>query len=151
MDHLKLFSVAKSKVKRYLLFRGITLGGLGMCILFVFGVWGTLSFLDVWGFPLFALAILLIAWGLIPYKRFSHLETHPHSILLEEKRLVFISNKGGRWSALYTDIHQLSYFESKRTYGLRIETEKSRVILPYFLRDSRLYEIVHPNKPDERA
>jgi len=149
MDHLKLFSVAQTKVKNRLLFQGMTLGGAGVFILFVFGVWAPLTFLNAWGLLIFSLGIFLIGWGLIPYKRFTRLETHPHTILLDDKRLIFVSNKGGKCIIPYSEIRKITYFESKTKYGLRLETKKSRVIFPYFLGDSRLDEIMHTNQSNE--
>lgn len=151
MDHLKLFSVAQSKVKKRLLLRGMFLSGVGIFILFVFGVWAPLAFLNVWGLLIFSLGIFLIGWGLIPYKRFIRLETHPHKILLEDNRLIFVSNKGGEWIIPYSEIREITYFESKIKYGLRLETKKSRVVFPYFLGDPRLNEIVHTNQSNERS
>ncbi len=151
MDRLKLFSVVQSKVKNRLLLRGMILGGVGVFILFVFGVWAPLAFLSIWGLPIFSLGIFLIGWGLIPYKKFIRLETHPHKIFLEDKQLIFVSNKGGEWIIPYSEIRKITYFESKTKYGLRLETKESRVVFPYFLGDSRLHEVVHANQSNERS
>ena len=47
MDHLKLFSVVQPKIKNRLLLRGMGLGGVGISILFVFGVWAPSAFLNI--------------------------------------------------------------------------------------------------------
>ncbi len=151
MDHLKLFSVVQPKIKNRLLLRGIGWGGVGISILFVFGVWAPPAFLNIWGLPLFTLGIFLIGWGLIPYKKFIRLETHPHKILLKDKRLIFVSNKGGEWIIPCSEVRRITYFESKVKYGLRLETKKSRTVFPYFLGDPRLDEIVHTNQSNERS
>lgn len=151
MDQLKLYSTVLSRVKKRLLFRGLTLALCGALLLSTMGVWAPLSVLEVWGLPTFCLGIFLIGWGLIPYRKLTRLETHPHQLIIDETSLTFLASRGGVRTYHLSEIKQMNYWESKTRYGLQLELESGRVFLPHFLRNSSLDEIVHPNQTDQRS
>lgn len=146
---MKRFSVVKGEVKRRLLLRGLLFSSVGGLLLLGMGTFAREEILTVWGLPSFALGIFLIALGMIPYRRMTKLETHPHQILFDREALTFISNKGNNATIPYRDITKIRYFEGKTRYGLWLDRkEASPIFLPFFLEDPSLNEIVHPNQAD---
>lgn len=146
---MKKFSTVKGKVKRHLLFRGFLFSSFGAALLLGMGIFARQELLTSWGLPSFALGIFLIAYGMIPYRTLTKLETHPHQIIFDKEALTFISNKGNNFTILYREIKAIRFFEKKTRYGLWLERKESPpVFLPYFLHDASLDEIVHPNEAD---
>ena len=101
---MKQFSTVKGEVKVYLLKRALFFGLLGGLLLLGMGTFAREEILSVWGLPSFALGIFLIAFGMIPYRKFTKLETHPHQILFDREALTFISNKGNNMTVPYKEI-----------------------------------------------
>lgn len=147
---MKLFSIVKPDVKKSFLIRGMILGFCGTALLLGMGVFASVDILSVWGIPSFLGGIFLIGFGLIPYRKLTRLETHPHQIILDENAFTFISTYGNEVRVLYSTIKKITFVETKRRYGLRLELEgKSPLFLPHFLDNSCLNEIVHPDQTDE--
>lgn len=134
-------------VKRRLLFRGVFLGGLGCLLFFYMGVFASLSLIEVWGLPAFFLAMGLIAWGLVPYKKISRLETHPHQVIINDNELLFISTYGAKRVIPFDSVEVLA---GKMRYGWLVKKRgKAPTFLPYFLDDPRLNKIVHADESND--
>lgn len=146
---MKQFSVVKGEVKKRLMIRGLLFATVGGLLLLGMGIFAKLEFLSLWGIPSFALGIFLIAFGIIPYRKITKLEIHPHQILFDREALTFISNKGSNATIPYREITKIRYFEGKIRYGIWLERQNNApVFLPYFLDDASLHKIVHSNEPD---
>lgn len=147
---MKRFSTIQPEIKKRLLIRGMILGFLGIILLIGMGTFATIDTLSIWGIPSFFCAIFLIGFGLIPYRNFTRLETHPHQLLFEKESLTFISTRGNHVTVAYKNIDKISYTETKTRYGLRVELKKGTpLFFPYFSDDPSLDEIVHPNQTNE--
>ncbi|QVL57507.1 MAG: hypothetical protein KFB93_00065 [Simkaniaceae bacterium] len=147
---MKRFSIVKTEVKKRLLLKGMLLSILGIFLLIGMGTFAKVTVLSVWGLPSFCVGIFLIGWGLIPYRNLTRLETHPHQILFEKDHLTFISTHGNHVLVPYRNIGEISYVEAGNRYGIRLSLkEGDPLFLPYFLNDSSLHEIVHPNESDK--
>ena len=145
---MKQFSVVKGRVKKRLMVRGLLFASLGGLILLGMGTFAKVELLTFWGIPSFALGIFLVAFGMIPYRKITKLETHPHQILFDREALTFISNKGSNATIPYREITKIRYFEGKMRYGIWLERKnKGPIFLPFFLNDPGLHKIVHPNEP----
>ena len=127
--------------------RGLLFSVIGGLLLLGMGTFARQEILTIWGLPSFALGIFLIAFGMIPYRNLTKLETHPHQILFDKEALTFISNKGSNVTVPYSEIKKIRSYEGKVRYGLWLERkENAPVFLPYFLDDPGLHEIVHADQ-----
>ncbi len=147
---MRLLSVVKPGVKKILLIRGMTLGFCGVGILFCLGVFASVDVLSFWGIPSFFGGVFLVGLGLIPYRKLTRLETHPHQIILDVLALTFISTYGNKVRIPYDNIEKITSIETGCRYGLRLELKKGApLFLPNMLTNSCLNEIVHPDQADE--
>lgn len=147
---MKRFSKIKPIIKKRLLIKGTILSFIGITLLIGMGTFAPVSMLSSWGIPTFFIGIFLIGGGLIPYRKLTRLETCPHQLLLNNNSLTFISTRGNHVVVPYEAVEKVSYIETRNRYGIRLELkEGDPLFFPYFLDDSCLNEIVHPNQPNE--
>ena len=146
-----LYTTIRQTTKKNLLVRGLILATLGSLLLFCMGTFASIGILSSLGFPTFVLSMVLIGWGLIPYRKYVKLETHPHQIYFEKTSLTFVSNRGNQITISYNDISDISFIDSKYKYGILLKRKGSGmdIHLPYFLDDPSLHEIVHPDQTNE--
>lgn len=145
-----LFSKIRKTTKKNLLIRGLILATFGSLLLFGMGTFASIGTLSTLGFPTFALSMLLIGFGLIPYRKYVKLETHPHQVRFEKASLTFTSNRGNHLTIPYTEISEVSFIDGKHKYGVMLKRKgKGSLYFPYFLDDPSLHEIVHPDQSNE--
>lgn len=99
MDTLTLYSkVPKAKIEKSLL-QGSFFAGVGGAILTITGAFLPLQNLQISGLLLFSIAIALITFGLLPYRRLCKLRDHPHTIQVHNRtkntaaKIVWIDQK----------------------------------------------------------
>jgi hypothetical protein len=126
MNHetLLLFTTVKQDHKNYLLKRGSFISCIGVLLL-LFAQSGILIFL---------LALSLIAYGLIPYRKASRLELNPESIQLTHEACVYKN-----YPIKLSDIQKIEWYETKKRYGIVATLHnKDRFLMPFF--SKRSYE-----------
>lgn len=131
MDNLTVKSSVKNSIIRFALLRGTIFAGLGVLLL-IYGTFLSIETLQTWGFPLFCVAIGLIALGLLPYKKLRRLEVNPYTIETDDSHLHFLEKGVPLFSVPLDSISRFGYWESKNQYGIRIylkETMKDKIIV----------------------
>ncbi len=147
---MKVFSVVKADVKKNLLIRGIFLGFCGVGVFIGMGAFASVDTLSSWGIPSFLGGICLIGLGLIPYRKLTRLETHPHQIILDKTALTFHSTYGNEVTVLYCNIEKITPYETRWRYGLRIDLKEGvPLFFSHFLDNASLNEIVHTDESNE--
>ena len=125
MDRIQLFSTITDSEKRKVLARGVLLAAVGS----LFWLFGD-------NFFHFMIGALLMAIGMVPYRKLCELEKKPASITLiedkGEKTLLYASGRGKKVLLPVSDIHKLSYEKEK----ILIEAEKGSLIFPHFSQKS---------------
>jgi uncharacterized protein (DUF58 family) len=93
--------------------------------------------LNGWGLLLSLLSILLIALGLIPYRRLTRLQLHPNHIALEEEHLVYLLRNSPRFRLYKEAIQELTFHRRGDEYGIGLQlfaqtAKKIAVVDPSF-------------------
>ncbi len=137
-DTLSLFSCVHPQLMRSTLFRGVGLALLGLTPLIYAGLFLPVTPLNRWGAPLFLLSMLLITWGLLPYRKLTRLEKKPDQLLIQENGTIEYYVRGIlQLSMAQDEIDHVSYFHSPSKYGIALwrkasKQEISPLFFPYF-------------------
>jgi hypothetical protein len=133
-DFLKLRTSIKPELMRKALFRGSLLGGTGVFLLVISGIFMPVPILSQWGIPIFLLAMLLIAFGMIPYRKLTRLEKSPNEIIISSDDLLTYCRKGKIiFQISLSSISSCSYIDDESVYGIKlILQEGQEIFLPYF-------------------
>lgn len=145
-----IYSSIHPNFKRKVLLRGCLSAFPGFIFLFFFGVYGTPLFLETWGILIFAIGIGSVAWGLIPYRKLSRLETHPHRIAVEKDNWQITTGKK-TYTFEQKDIESIQYIHEKNRYGIEITIQGKKEFFSFFSRSAyaRLHDIMHVDETDE--
>ncbi|GAB4230832.1 MAG: hypothetical protein Tsb0021_09050 [Chlamydiales bacterium] len=93
------------------------------------------DFLQHWGILIWMAGLLLIAWGLIPYRFLCLLSIKPNQIEITEDEYLYYFSRGKlRLKLPLQQIHQLHYIDHPRKYGITLSLKHRDYFLPYFSR-----------------
>jgi hypothetical protein len=131
---LTLFTSIQSDFKRRILLRASVLGGIGALLLVGGGAFIPPAQLALWGVPLVLLAIILIAGGMVPYRRLCKLELSPDRLEVTDVLLLFRKERLAL-TIPFEAIESLSFVQTSSYYGVRIglkphPAQKLRIHLP---------------------
>lgn len=131
------YSSIKPTLLRAALFKASLFGGIG-ALFFLFAAFLPLPLIAWMGLPLFCLGLFFIAWGFIPYRKLTYLETNPHEIGYEKGELVVRQGKRLFTIDLET-IERIDYVEKEGIYGLTFILKKplQDIFLPYFSQSAK--------------
>lgn len=128
-------SIPSELLKRRLLIgNAVALPGIGLMVGANFLAPSPLAW---WGVPIAFISILLIALGLIPYRRLTRLQLHPDKIEMEREYLIYHLRERPRFRLARSTIKEFSYIGNKRGCGVGVKLhssfdEKIAVIDPRF-------------------
>lgn len=114
MDTITYYSTVKAEILKKSLFNGTLKATLGLLVMFT-------------GF--FIPGILLIGWGLIPYRKLKKLENNPYTLHLTESHLILQTKK--RYILPLKEIQKIEYIEGL-PFGILITTKERTLFAPYF-------------------
>lgn len=117
---MKFYTTITPRIKRQLLFRGTPIASLGILLLSYGGVFLSPSQLNIWGIPLVLLSIMLIAIGLIPYRRLCRLESTPDCLVLDTTGMTLVQQGKRRYMIPHDSIEKMEYIEKGGDYGIGI-------------------------------
>jgi len=72
------------------------------------------------GFPLFAGVLVLVTYGVKPYRKFCQLEVKPHKLGIDKEHLKFFSKGKLTLEIPVKHIEQLKYVENHSLYGIAL-------------------------------
>ena len=113
MQKITYYSLIKEDLVKKILFQGTLKALLGMVLMFM---------------GLFIPGILIIGWGLIPYRKIKKLQHHPDTIHLTQNHLLLKNATLAR-----TDITKMEFIEGDR-FGILIFLKDRSYFAPYFSR-----------------
>lgn len=117
---MKIRSSVKPALKKQVLLRGTFTAVSGALLILLSGVLLPAPDMSVWGVPILAAGLLMIAAGLLPYRRLCHLEMTPNEITLTDTALTY-SSKGERiFSVPLVSIEKITHVDNDRVYGIAI-------------------------------
>lgn len=115
----KLKSTILPSLKKTLLFRGSFIASLGAVFLIYTGTQLSQETLSNWGLVFFFGSLLLIRFGLVPYRKICKKELHFDELFLFQNHLSFRSKDHGTFHLEFSDIASIDYSPHK-IYGIQI-------------------------------
>lgn len=100
--------------------RGTLIAGVGGGLFLGGGLYLTPETLSVWGLPLFVVAMGLMAFGLIPYRRLCRLEVNPYEAVPSDEGITFYAQKKKRFTIPRASIERMAFCEKGRAYGIGV-------------------------------
>ncbi len=131
MMSLHLHTTIKKELLKKNLFRGslIAISGLVIIWLSYFLLPSSKSSL------LWVIGALFIAYGLIPYKRISQLQIHPHTLEISSEGVLY-SQKNKHLFIPWAEVTSAHFIETGSWYGICLVLKEEKYMLPYFSRRS---------------
>lgn len=135
---LVLRTSIKTAVKRKTLYKGITIGFIGISLILFGGTGLSEKQLSFFGIPIFLISMGLITFGLLPYRRFTIKELNPDKLILKEAGcLEFCKKEKKLFDIPIKSISEVYYIEKGTVYGIGVILknplpEKIRVYEPGF-------------------
>lgn len=122
-DTIKLYSVVEASLVKQRLLRGSIPALTGIILLVLSGAFMPADQLSRWGFAILAATILLITWGLLPYRRLSYAQANPHSLELSSDGA--FCYRGRRKTPILTvpfaSVADIRYVDEATGYGIGIQ------------------------------
>lgn len=126
IEILRVRSSITSALKQLILLRGTAFAALGGAIILYCGAFLSVKTLSMWGLAALLLGLILIALGLIPYRKLSRLEVNPYEIVVDDNFcLFFLSKKKPLFALAMKDIEKMEYVDGKKRYGIALCMKKS--------------------------
>jgi len=129
-DSITIRTSIKPELKRFLLIRGSLLALIGVGLLLYSGVSIEVETLSHWGLAIFLTSILLIAWGLVPYRQITKMEENPNKIVITDDEMLHYHRHGKDVLTFpLSAIKEAHYIEDMGVYGITL-TVKEKVPNP---------------------
>ena len=104
---------------------------LGAIFLLLFSLFATQPVLRVYGPWFFIFCCTLVGFGILPYRRFLHLQLHPNSLSWENSYLVYREGKKMLFKIPLSLRFSLHFIQSVRCYGysLDLSNKNEKIII----------------------
>ncbi len=141
-NSLSVRSSIRSSLKRSLLFKGTLFALMGALSLIAAAILLPAEKLSHYGFFIFAFAMALITYGLLPYRRLCRLENNPDELRLDSDHILYYLKKGNAVLAISkNDIQSFSYFDLTQKYGIKCLL-KNGTEVSFFYFTKRAYDLL---------
>lgn len=123
-EKVTIRTAIKPELIRATLRRGGWIAAAGALMILFGGIMLPLSFLKIWGIPIFFGGLILIAIGWLPYRQLQRLEIKPNELSYDGEYFLFV--KGGKplFKIPEKSIEKLKYVEKELIYGVAIWLKK---------------------------
>lgn len=123
---IHVYSSVRSELKRRVLFKGTAFAIVGALLVLTSGLFLPPFWMQYFGFPLLIVGILCIAYGLMPYKRLTRLETQPHELVVTDDQNLHYAVRGQHVLTVPLQaIDRLSYCdEGVDRYGIALDLKR---------------------------
>lgn len=120
-ENLTIYSAISPTLIKTVLFKGSVIALLGIFILLLAGVFFPLSILQKWGWVPFLVSLGFVRWGLLPYRRLSHLQLEPYKLNVVGLNNLTLYFKGKKILAVPLQaISHMKYVNHPTLYGIAI-------------------------------
>lgn len=137
-DTLTLRSSLPSSLLRDTLFRGSILAIIGLALIIYSGIFLSPSELRTWGFFLVILSFIIIALGLIPYRRLTRLELNPYKLTAVERDHLEFQMTNQTIDIPFSAIEKMTYIQNGNIYGIGLHIKPEFSILKAELKSRAL-------------
>lgn len=130
--------VIRTKLKpallRQVLFRGTLMGGAGVLIWVLAGIFLPLTLMKLYGWGIFTIGFLLILFGLLPYRKLKRLELNPNKIEMGGESFDYYENRKLKIRIPNEKIQEVTFIDEGLNYGVEVSIVGSDTPLffPYF-------------------
>lgn len=135
---MKFRSTITPELKRKTLFRGTAVSLIGISALFYAYFYVSENTLEKWGWAFYLWGLLLIVWGMLPYRRLLKIEDLPFELWStgtgELELLNFGKNNRPFWKIFANKISSFSFKGDSTYYGIEIHAGDKKYFCPYFSR-----------------
>lgn len=121
---MEITTTIHASLLRKFLLRGTLIAGLGAFLLLLGGTLLPLHTLQIWGIPVMVVAFVLIAMGLVPYRRLAKKQIHPDKLLCEEEQWTFVYRGKPLFKIPAQSIDTLTFREEGEVYGLCFQLKR---------------------------
>lgn len=126
------------------LMRGSFLASIGGCIILFFGMFAPVNLLDQWGMLTILTGFVLIAWGLIPYRKLNRLLSSPNSLRISIEGISYVDRSREMFFIPLKSIEQIHFIDRKDRYGIGVQLknklkQKIQILDPRFKPKSFLF------------
>lgn len=121
---LALKSIIKPSLKKVALLRGTILGILGIALWLYGGIFLSTNSLTIWGWPIFIVGLLLITWGLLPYRKLTRLENNPNEIIVTDLEELYFKQGTPVFKIALENIEEMAYVDNNSHYGIGLWIKK---------------------------
>ncbi len=119
------------------LFKGLFIAFIGLILLWTLYYGLHQEMFNTMGFFAWFLSIILIAIGLIPYKRKKALELSPEVMIVDDEKIELLKKGKVHTKIFWKDVISYHYEETKNTYGIYfLCTKKRTFFFEYFTKRS---------------
>lgn len=122
---VQVYSGIRPALKRKILFQGSGKAIVGALMIVIGGAYLPPMVMKYLGLPSLALGALLIAWGLMPYRRLLRLEAQPLALLVEGDTLRYFVGSAPFSATPLSAIERISYCdEDVGRYGIAVDLKE---------------------------
>jgi hypothetical protein len=126
------------------LMRGSLFASIGGCIILFFGMFASVNVLDKWGMLTILTGFMLIAWGLIPYRKLNRLLSSPNSLKINIEGLSYVDRSREMFFIPLKSIECIHFIDRKDRYGIAVHlknklSQKVQILDPRFKPKSFLF------------
>lgn len=126
VDTLTIRSSIKQELYSKILKRGTFLGAIGMLPILYGAIFMGPAKFSTWGFPLFILGMGLIAIGMIPIRRLTHLQQHANLLILTGTDFLEYHYSGKKTLTVPVgSIESITFLDDEIIYGIGIKLKKT--------------------------
>lgn len=118
---LTLRSSIKPSLKKSKLIRGTLLSLIGVSLWFYGGLFLSTATLTIFGWPILIIGGILIAGGLIPYRKLVRLENKPNELTVTDlEELYFSMQEVPMFKIALENVEEMAFLDDDRRYGIGV-------------------------------
>lgn len=146
---MKVYSTIKTDIKKAALIKGSSIAGVGILSWVLGAVFMDRQQLQDYGWLVFLFGLVLLAVGMIPYKRLTRLENSPNEIVFDGEIFSYYRRGLPAFTIPAESIKETIYLEKTEPYGIGIQL-KTPLPKPVTVQDPHL-DMVDFQKKSQRG
>lgn len=117
---IEIHTTISSKVIQHYLWKGSFFAILGTSALLIGGIFFSTHILQVWGLFIFVIAISLITYGLLPYRRLCRLQLQPYELKANGREVTYSSKNKKILTLPLDSVSEFRYIQDPIHYGIAV-------------------------------
>ncbi len=117
-------SAVKPELIRSTLSRRGWVAVLGASLIVLTGTVLPFDWIKLWGLPLFLIGLVLVAFGILPYRKLSRLQLHPHRLEYDGEFFHFLKQGKPLFKIPEISVDHITFLEKELLYGVAVYLKK---------------------------